>query len=93
MLPIVFSHLHKNPWPQKYKSQNSLISRRIAYDYMNVKHGSSLNRRTISISLLLKCKSSHAKYVQFLEEQKPVDERAEKSKKKTWNFKSLKEKN
>ena len=83
MLPIVFSPLHKNPRSQKYKSQNSLISPRIAYDYMNVKHGSSLNKRTISISFLLKCKSSHAKYVQFLEEQKTADERAEKSKKKT----------
>ena len=34
-------------------------------------------------TLLLKCKSSHAKYVQFLEDQKKANERAEKCRKRT----------
>ena len=50
---------------------------------MTVKHGSSPHRHTIPISLLLKCKSSYAKYVQFLEDQKAAVKRAEKSKKKS----------
>ena len=63
--------------------QKSLISQRMGYDYMTVKHASSLHEYTISNSLILKCKSAHAKYVEFLEEQKKADENAEKSKKRS----------
>ena len=63
----------------KNLQQKSLISQRMVYDYMTVKHASSLHEYTIRNSLILKCKSSHAKYVQFLEEQKKASENTEKS--------------
>ena len=50
---------------------------------MIVKHASSLHEYTIPNSLILKCKSSHATYVQFIEEQKKTSENAEKSKKRS----------
>ena len=41
--------------------QKSLISQKMVYDYMTVKHASSLYEYTIPNSLILKCESSHAK--------------------------------
>ena len=52
--------------------QKLLISQRMLYDYLTVKHANSLHEYTIPNSLILKCKRSHAKYIQFLEEQKKV---------------------
>ena len=46
--------------------QKSLISQRLVYDYITVKHASGLYEYAIPNALLLECKSSHAKYVQFL---------------------------
>ena len=63
--------------------QKSLISQRLVYDYITVKHASSLYEYAIPNTLLFKCKSSHAKYVQFLEDQKKANERAEKCRKRT----------
>ena len=63
--------------------QKSLISQRMVYDYMTVKHASSLFEYTIANSLILRCKSLHAKYAQFLEKQKKASENAEKSKKRS----------
>ena len=65
----------------KNLQQKSLISQRMEYDFMTVKHGSSLHEYTIPNSLIIKCKSSHDKYDQFLEEQKKASENAEMSKK------------
>ena len=50
---------------------------------MTVKHASSLHEYTIPNSLILKYKSSHATYVQFIEEQKKTSLNAEKSKKRS----------
>ena len=63
--------------------QKSLISQRLVYDYITVKHASSLYEYAIPNALLLECKISHAKYVQFLEDQKKANVRAEKSRKRT----------
>ena len=63
--------------------QKSLISQRMVYDYMALKHAGSLHKYTIPNSLILKCKSSHAKYVQFLEEQKKASENAENYEKRS----------
>ena len=54
----------------------------MVYDYMTVKHASSLYEYTIPSSIILKCKSSYVKYVQFLEEQKKASKNIEKSKKR-----------
>ena len=45
--------------------QKSLISQSIVYDYMTVKHASSLHEYNIPNSLLLKWKGSQTKYVNF----------------------------
>ena len=55
----------------------------MVYDHMALKHGISLHEYTIPNSFILKCKISHAKYVQFLEKQKKGSENAEKSKKRS----------
>ena len=66
--------------------QKSLISQRLVYGYITVKYASSLYEYAIPNAFLLECKSSHAKYVQFLEDQKKANERAEKSRKRTLNI-------
>ena len=48
-----------------------------------MKHASSLYEYAIPNALLLEFKSSHTKYVQFLEDQKKANERAEKCRKRT----------
>ena len=71
--------------------QKPLISQRLVYDYITVKHASSLYEYAIPNALLLECKSSHAKYVQFLEDQKKANERAEKSRKTTLTLDEISE--
>ena len=63
--------------------QKSLISQGLVYDDMTVKHASRLYDYAIPNALLLESKSSHAKYVQFLEDQKKANEIAEKFRKRT----------
>ena len=61
--------------------QKSLISQRMVYDYMTVKHAGVLMITPYQIHLYLNIKVRHTKYVQFLEEQKKASKNAEKSKK------------
>ena len=62
--------------------QKSLISQMMVYDCLTMKHASSHHEYAIPNSLILKCKASHAKCFQFLEEQKKAKENAEKSNKR-----------
>ena len=55
----------------------------MVYDYMALKHASSLHEYTIPNPLILKCKSSHARCVQFLEKHKKASENGEKYKKRS----------
>ena len=66
--------------------QKSLISQRMVHGYMTMKHDGSLHEYlafSMPNSLIVKCKSSHAKCVQFLEEQKKASENVETSKKRS----------
>lgn len=58
----------------------------MVHGYMTMKHDGSLHEYlafSMPNSLIVKCKSSHAKCVQFLEEQKKASENVETSKKRS----------
>ena len=62
--------------------QQSLVSQRIVYNYMTVRHSANLHKFQIPRELLLSCKGAHAKYVAALENEKRGACQNENAKKK-----------